>query len=102
MYFIDAVADQSSGQELYAVSICFVYLPSRAAPLRRARSNSACWPRALFVAWPCPAFSAAAWRARPYEKLSTQGCRDPIAFIALRLAVAASSLCPPDRKKIPG
>ena len=45
--------------------------------------------------------SAAVCSARPYENVSGQGC-GPSRFIAERLAVAASSLCPPLRKAMPG
>src|SRR2546429_4441642 len=47
------------------------------------------------------AFSAGACSARPYENESCQGC-GPLAFIALRCAVASSSDWPPERNTIPG
>src|SRR5436190_878124 len=47
------------------------------------------------------ALSAGACSARPYENDRCHGC-GPIAFIALRFAVASSSDCPPDRNTIPG
>ena len=39
---------------------------------------------------------------KAYEKLKTHGSFSACAFIAFRLAVATASLCPPERKKIPG
>ena len=77
------------------------YEPERAALFIAARWENARWPASTFAASPRQACNEGPWSARPKENESSHGC-GPVAFSALRFAVASSSDCPPDRKTIPG
>ena len=95
-------ADQWNVISAAAPSIDSSYLPSAAALLQRARWWSAC----------CPACTPAALTAPRLERRVLQGAsigeaelprlRPAPALIALRCAVASRSLCPPERKTMPG
>ena len=68
----------------------------------RARCASSACACATFAAAPFQALSDGCCSARPYENVSGQGSRPvKIRFIESRLAVACSSLCPPERNAMP-
>ena len=68
-------------------------LPIAASPFMSARCLYAAWAAAMFASEHFHACSAACCNARPYEKDSRHGC-GPLALIALRLAVASSTVAP--------
>ena len=92
----------SRGKSQYSEHHCLYgarYICTRTLALLR---SSACAALTL-SAFPCQAWSTEACRARPYEKVSAQGrFMSPTLLMAFRWTVASSSLCPPDRKVMPG
>lgn len=77
------------------------YFPCKARLLHLARRWSAACAGARLAADPFHVFRAASCSARPKEKLNVHGTT-PAAQMAFNRSVAATSLCPPERKTIPG
>ena len=78
------------------------HLPSAAKPLPSARANIVSRALAMLPTKPCDyGFSAVDCIARPYENDGSHEC-GLMRFIALRCAVAVSSLWSPNRNTMPG
>ena len=92
--------ETSNGWPDASRSISPRYVPKRASELHRARWRNATCAARTFSAVPLQAFKAGACKARPKEKLSSQGALSS-RFIALRCSVARTSSCPPERKTTP-
>lgn len=79
------------------------YLPSVACPLATILAWRASCAAATFSFNPYHAFKVDDWSALPYEKDRAHGLgMAVILFISLRLRVASSSDCPPERNMIAG
>mmetsp|Transcript_6264 Transcript_6264/g.22928 ORF Transcript_6264/g.22928 Transcript_6264/m.22928 type:complete len:243 (-) Transcript_6264:476-1204(-) len=76
--------------------------PSAAFEFAVPLASSASCAAATLAASPLHAFKTLDCNARPYENDSAHGFTAGSLFIAFRCAVASSSLCPPDRNRIPG